>query len=83
MNLDDMLHRCPAVLKHLEQTLDTRSKSALLATSSGVRQQVSALLERQYMVSLLPVCMWWHSLVSSLPNAGALCRVSNASQAQV
>ena len=47
--LDDLLHRCPAVLETLTR-LPLRSLSALLITSHSLRDQTSAVLQSMYMV---------------------------------
>lgn len=50
----DLLHQCPALLDTLRR-LSLRSLSALLGTSYGVRDQVSAVLQYMYMVRSLAV----------------------------
>lgn len=52
--LDDLLHQCPALLETLRR-LSLRSLSALLTTSRGVRNRVSASLQYMHMVRSLAV----------------------------
>ena len=52
--LDSLLHTCPVVLEEVRRS-DTKSLSALLATSHSTRNRVSAVLRYQRMVG--PLCL--------------------------